>query len=103
MWVPPPATEIDEKTLTDIAQQTGGRYFRAHDLQELNKIYALIDQLEPIEQQSQSFRPVKSLYVWPLALALLLSALIMLHKLLQPFVLTLRANIADRFLFRGRR
>jgi Ca-activated chloride channel family protein len=90
--------EIDEKTLTKIAQLTGGRYFRAHDLQQLDQIYELIDKLEPIEQASQSFRPVKSLYVWPLSLALLISALIMLHKLLQPFALTLRARLADRFL-----
>ncbi len=90
--------EIDEKTLTEIAQLTGGRYFRAHDLQQLNQIYALIDKLEPIEQQSQSFRPVKSLYAWPLSLALLISTLILLHKLLQPYALTLRARIADKLL-----
>lgn len=93
--------EIDEKTLTEIAQLTGGRYFRAHDLQQLDQIYALIDKLEPIQQHSQSFRPVKSLYVWPLSLALLLSALILLHKLLQPYALILRARITDT-LFSGR-
>ena len=65
--------EIDEKTLHEIAQITGGQYFRAHNTKELNKIYSLIDKLEPVEQESQSFRPVMSLFMWPLALGLLLS------------------------------
>ncbi|VAW57510.1 Aerotolerance protein BatA [hydrothermal vent metagenome] len=71
-------TEIDEKTLHEIAQATGGQYFRAHNTNELNKIYALIDELEPVEQEGQSFRPIISLYVWPLTLALLISIAIAL-------------------------
>ena len=70
--------EIDEKTLTEIAELTGGRYFRAHNTKELNKIYALIDQLEPVERESQSFRPVMSLYMWPLSAALVITLCIML-------------------------
>jgi len=65
--------EIDEKTLNEIAVITGGKYFRAHNTQELNKIYALIDELEPIEQETQSFRPVQALYFWPLSLAFLIA------------------------------
>ncbi len=38
--------EIDEKTLTDIADMTGGQYFRATDNQKLKEIYEQIDQLE---------------------------------------------------------
>lgn len=72
---------IDEKTLTAIAQKTGGRYFRARDTQELEQIYQLLDELEPIEQNSQSFRPITALFYWPLGLALLLAALISLLRL----------------------
>jgi len=79
--------EIDEKTLNEIALITGGKYFRAHNTQELNKIYALIDKLEPVEQDSQSFRPVQALFIWPLSIALLIAALIAiapsLNQLLQ--------------------
>ena len=76
--------EIDEKTLHEIAQITGGQYFRAHNTKELNEIYSLIDKLEPVEQESQSFRPVMSLYIWPLAIALILSVCIaVLPALLQ--------------------
>lgn len=38
--------EIDEKTLTAIAEETGGRYFRATDKAKLKAIYDEINQLE---------------------------------------------------------
>lgn len=38
--------EIDEKILRDIAEQTGGEYFRATDKQTLEAIYDRINQLE---------------------------------------------------------
>lgn len=38
--------EIDEKTLTDIAEMTGGQYFRATDNKKLKEIYEQINQLE---------------------------------------------------------
>ncbi|MBQ7213177.1 MAG: VWA domain-containing protein [Bacteroidales bacterium] len=39
-------TEIDEQLLTDIAAQTGGKYFRATDNEKLRAIYEEIDQME---------------------------------------------------------
>ncbi|MDE6570145.1 MAG: VWA domain-containing protein, partial [Alistipes sp.] len=38
--------EIDEKTLRTMAEQTGGRYFRATDKAKLRAIYDEINQLE---------------------------------------------------------
>ena len=58
-----PSADLDEKTLTEIAESTGGRYFRARDLQELNSIYSLLDELEPIEKDVQRFRPRKALFL----------------------------------------
>lgn len=37
---------IDEELLTNMANETGGQYFRAKDLEELKAIYEQIDQLE---------------------------------------------------------
>jgi Ca-activated chloride channel family protein len=37
---------IDEKTLTEISEATGGRYFRATDTDSLREIYETIDALE---------------------------------------------------------
>lgn len=76
-----PSQDLDEKTLTAIAEKTGGRYFRARNTKELQQIYGLLDQLEPAEQEKQSFRPTRSLFHWPLALALSLMALLFAYKL----------------------
>lgn len=38
---------LDEKTLTRIAEATGGRYFRATDARSLQRVYETIDELEP--------------------------------------------------------
>lgn len=71
---------LDERTLQAIAQQTGGRYFRARDLRELQSIYALLDELEPVESEEQGFRPIAELFAWPLGAALWLSALMALRQ-----------------------
>ena len=68
-----PSADLDEKTLTEIANLTGGRYFRAKNTDDLTKIYSLLDELEPAIQEEESFRPSMTLYYWPLSIALLLS------------------------------
>ena len=70
-----PSSELDERTLTKLAKQTGGKYFRAKDSQGMSQIYQLLDQLEPVEQEQQQMRPLTALFYWPLALALLISML----------------------------
>ncbi len=76
-----PSADLDEETLTEIAVNTGGRYFRARDLSELEEIYAVLDELEPVEQEDETFRPTIALFYWPLGTALLLSFLIALSRL----------------------
>ncbi|PVZ64308.1 vWA domain-containing protein [Pelagibaculum spongiae] len=66
-----PAADLDEALLNLIAEQTGGQYFRARNPQELEKIYQLLDQLEPIEADQQWFYPVEALYFWPLSIFLI--------------------------------
>lgn len=75
-----PSTALDEKTLTAIAEKTGGQYFRARDTQELNKIYRILDELEPVEGDAYRFRPKKALYYWPLSFAFMIAALLMALK-----------------------
>ncbi|MNE49926.1 hypothetical protein D3C80_1444790 [compost metagenome] len=65
--------DLDEPTLTAIAEQTGGQYFRARNFQELEAIEESLDRLEPVTQRASQARPAYSLYSWPLALAVLLS------------------------------
>jgi Ca-activated chloride channel family protein len=78
-----PSADLDEETLTKIAELTGGRYFRATDTASLQDIYRLVDELEPVEEPESGFRPVKSLYYWPLAGAFTLAAFMSLVNLLQ--------------------
>ena len=70
-----PSQELDETMLTDIAKATGGQYFRARNAAELENIYAMLDQLQPIEGEARKMRPLTALFYYPLALALLLSVL----------------------------
>ena len=70
-----PSADLDEGTLTAIAEMTGGRYFRARDTQEFQQIYKILDQLEPAASDERGFRPIKELFYWPLGIALALAAL----------------------------
>jgi len=47
--------KIDEKTLTEIANKTGGKYFRATNNESLEGIYNTIDELETSEIESVKF------------------------------------------------
>ncbi|GHF81135.1 vWA domain-containing protein [Thalassotalea marina] len=68
-----PSSELDEETLTKLAEQTGGKYFRARSGSDMEQIYQLLDQLEPVEQEQQQMRPLTALFYYPLAIALLLA------------------------------
>ena len=78
-----PGTDLDEQTLTAIAAITGGRYFRARNSDSLQDIYRSLDELEPVAGKEQLFRPVRELYPWPLAGALLLSVLLAVNNLVR--------------------
>ncbi len=64
--------EIDEKTLTAIADSTGGKYFRATDTDSLEKIYAVINQLETTERKLKKYENFEELFFYFLSPALLL-------------------------------
>lgn len=64
-----PSAELDEETLTEIADTTGGRYFRAQNTAKLVEIYDIIDDMEPIEQDAETYRPIAVLYYWPMSVA----------------------------------
>jgi Ca-activated chloride channel family protein len=76
-----PSADLDEEALRLIAGKTGGRYFRARDTKELEKIYQILDELEPIEKDAYRFRPRVALYYWPLSLAVMFAAMLLLARL----------------------
>jgi Ca-activated chloride channel family protein len=69
------AVEVDEALLTEIAQSTGGRFFRATDAQGLRDTFGEIDQLEKTTRETKRYvryREAFPPFVWgSLALALL--------------------------------
>ncbi len=65
-----PSRDLDEDLLNRIADSTGGEYFRARSLEELQAVYREIDRLEPLELEGKPWRPVTELYVLPMGMAL---------------------------------
>lgn len=68
-----PSIELDEPSLREVAQLTGGEYFRARNAEDMQAIYQRLDKLEPALRADLPDRQSTPLYPWPLGLALLLS------------------------------
>jgi Ca-activated chloride channel family protein len=54
--------DLDEKGLTQVAEMTGGRYFRATDNRTLKAIYREIDQLEKTKIEVTAYKRYSELY-----------------------------------------
>ncbi|MCL4102113.1 Ca-activated chloride channel family protein [Fibrobacter sp. UWH9] len=73
-----PEEGIDEDVLKAVAQKTGGRFYRAENKDELEKIYSEIDELEKTEIETVAYaRYAEKFYPW-----LLVGALLILLELL---------------------
>ena len=77
--------EIDEKILTQIAQITGGKYFRATNNKALKEIYQEIDQMEKTKMDVQEYSKKYEEYTFFALIALLffLLELLMRYTLLK--------------------
>jgi Ca-activated chloride channel family protein len=73
-----PSADLDARMLTEMAQKTGGQFYRARNTDELAQIYREIDRQEPAEDAKQQYRPVDEVFYWPLSLAALLVMLAVL-------------------------
>jgi Ca-activated chloride channel family protein len=56
--------EIDEELLKQIAEATGGQYFRATDTDSLRNIYRQIDKLEKREIETVKYEEWRELFPW---------------------------------------
>ena len=65
-------SDLDEALLQDIAQKTGGQYFRATDTADLQRIYERIDQLEKSQVEITHYSDEIELMGWVLLPALML-------------------------------
>ena len=73
--------EIDEELLTEIATQTGGKYFRATDNTKLLEIYNEINEMEKSKTTVDSFPVYSELFMRFALIALLALALEIVFRL----------------------
>ena len=71
----PMEVKIDEETLRKIAENTGGRYFRATNTQSLKQIYEEIGRLEKTRIEVKEYTRYEELYIWFAAAAFFMLAL----------------------------
>jgi Ca-activated chloride channel homolog len=64
MWGLPPDFLPDEDTLQQIADLTGGKYYRADNAERFQQIYAEIDKLEKTEAVINKFAQFDELFPW---------------------------------------
>jgi len=67
-------SSLDEPTLRRIADQTGGRYFRARDADTVEEAFAAIDAERPIEFDAKAHLLTEERFAWLAAPGLLLFA-----------------------------
>ena len=63
--------KVNLQGLEQIANTTGGRFFRAEDRAALDQVYNTLDQLTPHQVKILSHQPQRELFYWPLGAALL--------------------------------
>jgi Ca-activated chloride channel family protein len=68
-------SNYNEVELTEIADMTGGRFFRATEDGDLERIYDEIDELEKTTVELRSYATFTELFIWPALLGLALLAL----------------------------
>ncbi len=66
--------DVDEETLARVAEVTGGRFFRATDVDSLAQIYEEIDAMETTTETLERFESYRELYPWLVLAGLLVLA-----------------------------
>jgi len=79
----PDPEDLDEGVLQEIANMTGGKYYRADNSQRFQAIYAEIDKLEKTEAEVRKFAHHDELFAWMISpgLGLLLLEVLLRHTL----------------------
>jgi Ca-activated chloride channel family protein len=67
-------SDLDEGALREIADSTGGRYFKADDVRTVENAFKAIDRAQKIEFQAKSYLISTELFVWPAGIGLALLA-----------------------------
>jgi Ca-activated chloride channel homolog len=63
-------SDLDEGALRDIADTTGGRYYKADDVRTIENAFKSIDRTQKIEFQAKSYLLSTELFYWPTSIGL---------------------------------
>ncbi len=74
------ADGLDEATLQQIAQQTGGSYARGADGAAMEDFFRRLDQIVPTPDSAVVRQPQGEWYAWPLAMAMALAVWLLLRR-----------------------
>jgi Ca-activated chloride channel homolog len=79
----PDPEDLDEDVLQEIANMTGGKYYRADNSQRFQAIYAEIDKLEKTEAEVKKFAHHNELFAWLISpgLGVLLLEILLRHTI----------------------
>jgi Ca-activated chloride channel family protein len=72
----------DNKSLKEIADMTGGKFFYAGNVEQLKQVYQSLDELETSKDKPQYYRTSLQLYPYPLAAALIITFLMALMTII---------------------
>ena len=64
--------DVDEDMLAKIANETGGKFYRATDTEALQKVYTEIDQLEKTTHHVRKYETYREMFAFALIPGLLL-------------------------------
>jgi Ca-activated chloride channel family protein len=75
---------VNLQSLHQIAETTGGKFFRAEDRTALDQVYNTLDTITPHQVNTLSHQPKRDLFWWPLGAAIAVLAFYHLCALLRP-------------------
>ncbi len=75
-----PSVDLDEALLTQVAEATGGRYFRAKSAADLRAIYDIINKLEALPDTDLVARPRRDIFWVPVLVGLVFVFGIAVHR-----------------------
>ncbi len=87
------ADKVDVNLMRSISQATGGRFFMGQDESQLRDVYRTLDRITPRNYKTQTYRPKRQLFMYPLGAAALL---LVAYQLLMFIWTLIRGWIAGR-------
>lgn len=84
--------DLDEQSLQEIAEISSGQYFHATQTADLTHIHTALNRLEPAAQRFLPERRLEQFYSWPLAIAWLLSMLMVAQRVYRTYLNNQRAE-----------